>query len=100
MLPSGTYAGQGADITTTSLPVAAFTTTKMSDDVAYMLTKTFWEQRDGMGDAAPWWNGVDEGLMGSITSQIHPGAIRYYKEVGFALTAAQMLPSFKRGAAG
>ncbi|MEM9585175.1 MAG: TAXI family TRAP transporter solute-binding subunit [Pseudomonadota bacterium] len=90
VIPAGTYAGQDAEITTTSLPVAAFTTTKMSDDVAYMLTKTFWEQRDGMGEAAPWWNGVDEGLMGSITSQIHPGAIRYYKEVGFALTAAQM----------
>jgi TRAP transporter TAXI family solute receptor len=90
VIPAGTYAGQDSDIITTSLPVAAFTTTKMSDDVAYTLTKTFWEQRDKMGEAAPWWNGVDEGLMTSITSQIHPGAIRYYKEAGIALTDAQM----------
>lgn len=90
VIPAGTYAGQDSDITTTSLPVAAFTTTKMSDDVAYMLTKTFWEQREVMGEAAPWWNGVDEGLMSSISSKIHPGAIRYYKEVGFALTDTQM----------
>ncbi len=89
-IPAGTYAGQDSDITTTSLPVAAFTTTKMSDDVAYMLTKTFWEQREVMGEAAPWWNGVDESLMASITSKIHPGAIRYYEEAGFALTDAQM----------
>ena len=43
-----------------------------------------------MGDVAPWWNGVNEGLMSSINSKIHPGAIRYYKEVGFGLTDAQM----------
>jgi TRAP-type uncharacterized transport system substrate-binding protein len=55
-----------------------------------MLTKTFWEQRATMGEAAPWWNGVNEGLMASITSKLHPGAIRYYKEAGIALTDAQM----------
>ncbi|WP_299778707.1 TAXI family TRAP transporter solute-binding subunit [uncultured Roseobacter sp.] len=90
VIPAGTYAGQDGDITTTSLPVAAFTTTAMSDDVAYQLTKTFWEQRGKMGEAAPWWNGVNEGLMSSITSKLHPGAIRYYKEIGYALTEAQM----------
>lgn len=90
VIPAGTYAGQDSDITTTSLSVAAFTTTAMSDDVAYQLTKTFWEQRQKMGEAAPWWNGVDEGLMSSITSKLHPGAIRYYKEIGYTLTDAQM----------
>ena len=89
VIPAGTYAGQDSDITTTSLPVAAFTTTAMSDDTAYALTKTFWEGKDGMGKAAPWWNGVDKGLMANITGKIHPGAIRYYKEAGFELTEAQ-----------
>ena len=90
VIPAGTYAGQDADIVTTSLPVVAYTTTKMSDDVAYALTKTFWEQQDTMASAAAWWGGVGEGLMGTITGKIHPGAVRYYKEVGFALTDAQM----------
>lgn len=90
VIPAGTYAGQDADITTTSLPVVAFTTTKMSDDVAYELTRTFWQQREAMGGSAPWWLGVNEGLMASITGKIHPGALRYYKEAGFALTDAQM----------
>lgn len=89
VIPAGTYAGQDADITTTSLPVAAFTTTAMSDDVAYQLTKTFWEQKDTMGAGAPWWNGVDESLMANITSIIHPGAVKYYKEAGFTLTDEQ-----------
>ena len=65
-LPAGTYAGQDTDIITTSLPVAAFTTTKMSDDVAYELTKTFWEQRDRMAETAPWWGGVSPALLESL----------------------------------
>jgi len=90
VIPAGTYAGQDSDITTTSLPVAAFTTTAMSDDAAYAMTKTYWEGKDTMGTSAAWWNGVDKGLMENITGKIHPGAIRYYKEAGFELTSDQM----------
>ncbi|SNS32176.1 TAXI family TRAP transporter solute-binding subunit [Tropicimonas sediminicola] len=90
VIPAGTYAGQESDIVTTSLPVVAYTTTKMSDDVAYELTKTFWEEREAMGAGAPWWLGVDESLMPTITGKIHAGALRYYKEAGFTLTDANM----------
>ena len=90
VIPAGTYAGQTEDINTTSLPVVAFTTTAMSDDAAYALTKTYWEQKDTMGSAAAWWNGVDSDLMQHITGKIHPGAAKYYKEIGWALTDAQM----------
>lgn len=89
IIPAGTYSGQESDITTTSLPVAAFTTTAMSDDAAYALTKTYWEGKAGMGEGAAWWNGVDQSLMANITGKIHPGAIRYYQEAGFTLTADQ-----------
>lgn len=88
-IPAGTYAGQDTDITTTSLPVAAFTTTQMSDDAAYELTKTFWEGKDMMAESAPWWNGVNESLMGNVNVTFHPGAVRYYEEAGIALTDAQ-----------
>jgi len=89
VIPAGTYAGQSEDIVTTSLPVVAYTTTKMDDDTAYALTRTYWEQKADMGAAAAWWNGVDEGLMANITGKIHPGAIRYYTEAGIALTDTQ-----------
>ena len=89
VIPAGTYAGQSEDIVTTSLPVAAFTTTKMDDETAYALTRTFWEGKADMGAGAPWWNGVDTALMSNITGKIHPGAQRYYAEAGIALTDAQ-----------
>lgn len=90
VIPAGTYAGQTSDIVTTSLPVVAYTTTAMDDDTAYALTKTYWEQKAAMGRGAAWWNGVDAALMANIVGKIHPGAIRYYKEAGIALTDAQM----------
>lgn len=90
VIPAGTYAGQSEDITTTSLPVVAFTTSKMDDDTAYLLTKTFWETREDMASDSAWWNGVSTELLGTITSQIHPGAIRYYKEIGAPLSDAHM----------
>lgn len=89
VIPAGTYAGQDSDIVTTSLPVAAFTTTKMDDDTAYELTRTFWEQKAKMSEGAAWWNGVDTDLMANITTTIHPGAQRYYAEAGIELTDAQ-----------
>lgn len=89
VIPAGTYAGQDEDIVTTSLPVVAFTTTKMDDETAYQLTKTFWEQKASMAEAAKWWGGVDEALMENITGQIHAGAVRYYEEAGFTLTDDQ-----------
>ena len=89
VIPAGTYAGQDADIVTTSLPVVAYTTTKMDDETAYTLTKTYWEEKANMAETAKWWAGVDKGLMSNITGRIHPGAVRYYEEAGFDLTDAQ-----------
>lgn len=89
VIPAGTYAGQDEDIVTTSLPVVTYTTTKMDDDTAYQLTKTYWESKGEMANAAAWWGGVDTDLMSNITGKIHPGAIRYYEEAGVALDDSQ-----------
>ncbi|SFT77101.1 TAXI family TRAP transporter solute-binding subunit [Sedimentitalea nanhaiensis] len=89
VIPAGTYAGQDTDIVTTSLPVAAFTTTKMDDDTAYELTRTFWEGKSDMGAGAAWWNGVDPALLANVTTRFHPGAQRYYAEAGIELADAQ-----------
>jgi TRAP transporter TAXI family solute receptor len=45
VIPAGTYSGVDQDVTTTSLPVGAYTTTSMDDETAYQLTKTFWDQK-------------------------------------------------------
>ena len=85
IIPAGTYAGQKEDIITTSLPVVAFTTTDMDDETAYNLTKTYWENKKALGTAAKWWNGVSLDMLSNILTDIHPGAKRYYTEVGASL---------------
>ena len=83
MIPAGTYAGQDQAVSTTTLEVVAYASTKMSDDTAYQLTKTYWEMKAKMGTANPWWNGVDKTYLKAIIGPIHPGAEKYYREVGF-----------------
>ncbi len=89
VIPAGTYAGQDADINTTSLPVVAYTTTQMDNATAYALTKNYWDQKAKMGEGAAWWNGVDKGLMSNISGKIHPGALKFYEEAGFDISKAQ-----------
>ena len=86
-IPAGTYAGQSSTITTTSLPVVAFTTTDMDNATAYAMTKTYWESKVSMSAGAKWWAGVSLDMLENISTEIHPGAVKYYKEVGAKLAA-------------
>ena len=86
-IPAGTYAGQSSAITTTSLPVVAFTTTDMDNATAYAMTKTYWESKVSMSTGAKWWAGVSLDMLENISTEIHPGAVKYYKEVGAKLAA-------------
>lgn len=89
VIPAGTYAGQTEEINTTSLPVVAYTTTAMDDETAYNLTKSYWDQKQVMSESAPWWKGVSTQLLTNITGKIHPGAAKYYTELGIVLSDQQ-----------
>lgn len=88
VIPAGTYPGVDADTVTTSLPVFAFTTTAMSEDTAYLLTKAFWEEKAELADESRWWKAVDPALLGEGEVKLHPGALRYYEEAGITLPDA------------
>ena len=90
IIPAGTYSGQNKDINTTSLPVVAYSITDMNDDVAYSLTKSYWENKGKLGEAAKWWNGVSYDMLSNISTKIHPGAIKFYEEVGAKLAKHHM----------
>lgn len=90
VIPAGTYAGQDDDVATTSLPVVAYTTTAMDDETAYLMTKTFWEEKAALEGRARWWAGVSPDMLSNVTTQIHPGAVRYYEEQGISLPQTAM----------
>ena len=81
VIPAGTYTGVDNDTVTTSLPVVAHATTQMDDDTAYLLTKTYWSQKENMGKDAAWWNAVTPEMLSNVYGKLHPGAIKYYDEI-------------------
>ena len=81
VIPAGTYSGVDKDTVTTSLPVVAHTTTEMSNDTAYLLTKTYWSQKENLGKDTAWWNGVTPKMLENVYGKLHPGALKYYDEI-------------------
>lgn len=88
LIPAGTYPGVDYPVTTTSLPVVAYATTAMDDEVAYQLTKAYWEQREKMAQSNAWWGGVSTEMLSNIYGKLHPGALRYYQEKGVVIPEA------------
>ncbi len=81
VIPAGTYSGVDKETVTTSLPVVAHTTKQMDDDTAYLLTKTYWSQKENLGKDTAWWNGVTPKMLENVYGKLHPGALKYYDEI-------------------
>lgn len=88
VIPAGTYPGIDSDTTTTSLPVMAYTTTGMSDETAYTLTKAYWSEKERLGSDNKWWNGAKPEMLSLMYGKLHPGALKYYVEAGVAVPDA------------
>ncbi len=55
----------------------------VEDDVAYAITKAFWENLGDLQSVANWANGIEMQNFAAFTNvPIHPGAARYYEEQG------------------
>ena len=86
-IAADTYPGQDADVPTVGVPVGAYATTHMSDDMAHAITRTFWENREALAGERPWWAGVSPELIAYLWAEVHPGAARYYEEIGVEIPA-------------
>jgi uncharacterized protein len=65
-------------------PQLVFTNAEVSDDVVYAMTKVLYESKDSMKASFPPFGAFDPQKMVGETApaEYHPGAIRFYKEVG------------------
>jgi len=88
VIPSETYKGVVGDTTTVASPVLMYTTDDMSEELAYKLTKAFWENRKIMADAHATGRGLNIADVRYGVAKVHPGAQRYYKEVGVDIPAS------------
>jgi TRAP transporter TAXI family solute receptor len=86
VIPAGTYKGVDYDVKTMSLLVGTYTTTDLSDEVAYEITKAFWEKRTVWEKSHPAMKLVKMEGLNQLAAKVHPGALRYYEEIGFKVS--------------
>ena len=57
------------------------------DEVVYQVIKAIWENLGERHEAAVWMPStiVPEQALGLITGRLHPGAERYYREMGWTI---------------
>jgi TRAP transporter TAXI family solute receptor len=89
-IPKGIYPGEDEDVATIALPAGAYTTTAMSDKLAYAITKAFWAQKYALGQRNPPWNAVSGSDLAKLGVRLHKGALRYYREAGVKVPKALM----------
>jgi TRAP transporter TAXI family solute receptor len=85
-LPANIYQGQNSVYHTLAGPCVYMVNKDMADDVVYTLTKTVMEHiREYDSHAAMVrFIGPETALKGIPLEIVHPGALRYYKEIGLA----------------
>ena len=82
----GLYGGQKNEDTVISFDTAVGIGVRgdLDEETVYLLTKTFWDNIEQVTSDAPWAKALDINFAASKRGlmELHPGAARYYKEVG------------------
>jgi TRAP transporter TAXI family solute receptor len=82
-IPANTYAGQTVDIPTAAIPNFLVTHSGVSDELAYQMTKSLYDNIETMYAAHNAAKVIKrENAVRGMPVPVHPGAARYYKEVG------------------
>lgn len=86
-VPAGTWKGQDVDILTVGSQQCIIVSADMPDDVAYAITKALCENTDILVNASAVLGNFNPEVAGSkaLTGcDLHPGAAKYYEEMGYA----------------
>ncbi len=93
VIPAGAYPGVDEETVTVSWPGIVTGTTAMDEEIAYQITKTVWEKRDEWKDVHDATRDVLlENALHGVPIPLHPGAYRYYTEVGMDIPPALVPP--------
>lgn len=87
-IPAGIYKGVDYEVRTVASPVLTYTSADLSEEIAYRITKAFWENKKIMVEAHAIGKGLDIKGVRYGVAKVHRGALRYYKEVGVEIPAA------------
>lgn len=85
-IPAGTYPGQDADINTIAQPNFLATHADIPEENVYQITKTIYENLPFLQAIHPATKAMAiERAIAGLPVPLHPGAVRYYQEVGIEI---------------
>ncbi len=85
-IPAGTYPGQDADINTIAQPNFLATHADIPEENVYQITKTIYENLPFLQAIHPATKAMAiEQAIAGLPVPLHPGAVRYYQEVGIEI---------------
>jgi TRAP transporter TAXI family solute receptor len=83
VIPADTYDGMTGDVATVAVPNFLITSKDVPDDLVYQMTKVFYEQLDTLKSTHNSAKSIElANALKGMPVPVHPGAERYYKEVG------------------
>ncbi|MCI8422871.1 MAG: TAXI family TRAP transporter solute-binding subunit [Lawsonibacter sp.] len=86
VIEAGTYNGQTEDCNTITCKAALYCRADLDEETVYQITKAFYESGDEIAAAHATGKEVQlEGCLDGITTPIHPGAARYFTEMGITV---------------
>lgn len=88
-LPAGSYKNQTEDIPAVVTMAMLIVNSDVDEDIVYQMTKTFWENLERVNEEQPQrgkWMTPELGYSEIFDAEntLHPGALRYYQEIGVA----------------
>lgn len=87
-IAAGTYPGQEKDVNTIAQPNFLAVNASVDEEHVYMLTKTMYENLPFLQAIHPATKAMAvEAAMAGLPAPLHPGAARYYTEVGLEIPA-------------
>lgn len=83
VIPAKTYEGQDADVSTVAIQNLLVSHKNVPDELAYQMTKLMFSHLDRLGNAHSAAKSINlQNATKNLPIPLHPGAERYYKEVG------------------
>ncbi len=91
VVKAGTYPGQKTDINTISQPNFLAVQPDVSEETIYLITKTIYENLPFLNNIHKATKAMSiERAISGLPVPLHPGAAKYYKEMGIAIPAELM----------
>jgi hypothetical protein len=83
-IPGGMYRGTDEDVKTFGVGATFVTSAKVPDNVIYTVVKAVFENFDDFKKLHPAFANLkkEEMVKDGLSAPLHPGALKYYKEVG------------------